>query len=78
MSAFSVTVGIDVAKAHVDVCVLGADSGAQRFFNDPDGHSALAASLLPLGLSWWSWRLPVAMRLPWPVRCKPRACLWPC
>lgn len=49
MSAFSVTVGIDVAKAHVDVFVLGASSGVQRFFNDPDGHSALAAVLLPLG-----------------------------
>ena len=49
MSAFSVTVGIDVAKAHVDVCVLGASSGVQRFSNDADGHSALAAALLPLG-----------------------------
>lgn len=48
MSAFSVTVGIDVAKAHVDVCVLGASSGVQRFSNDPDGHSTLAAVLLPL------------------------------
>ena len=49
MSAFSVTVGIDVAKAHVDVFVLGASSGVQRFSNDADGHSALAAALLPLG-----------------------------
>ena len=50
MSAFSVTVGIDVAKAHVDVCVLGAgSSGVQRFANDADGHSALAAALQPLG-----------------------------
>lgn len=48
MSAFSVTVGIDVAKAHVDVCVLGACSGVQRFANDADGHSALVAALLPL------------------------------
>lgn len=50
MSVFSVTVGIDVAKAHVDVCVLGASSGVQRFSNDADGHSALAAALQPLGV----------------------------
>ena len=49
MSVLSVTVGIDVAKAHVDVCVLGVASGVQRFSNDADGHSALAAALLPLG-----------------------------
>ena len=49
MSVLSVTVGIDVAKAHVDVCVLGVASGVQRFANDADGHSALAAALLPLG-----------------------------
>ena len=48
MSVLSVTVGIDVAKAHVDVCVLGVASGVQRFANDADGHSALAAALLPL------------------------------
>lgn len=48
MSALSVTVGIDVAKSHVDVCVLGAGSGVQRFANDADGHSALVAALLPL------------------------------
>ena len=49
MSVLSVTVGIDVAKAHVDVCVLGVASGVQRFANDADGHSALAAASLPLG-----------------------------
>ena len=38
MSVTSVTVGIDVAKAHVDVCVLGAKSSAQRFDNDAEGH----------------------------------------
>ena len=51
MSVLSVTVGIDVAKAHVDVCVLGVASGVQRFANDADGHSAMAAALLPLGAS---------------------------
>ena len=50
MSASSVTVGIDVAKAHVDVCVLGARSDAQRLDNDAEGHSALAAALQPLGV----------------------------
>lgn len=48
MSVSSVTVGIDVAKAHVDVCVLGAKSNAQRLSNDAEGHSALAAALHPL------------------------------
>ena len=48
MSALSVTVGIDVAKAHVDVCVLGTHSNVQRFANDVDGHSALAAALQSL------------------------------
>ncbi len=48
MSALSVTVGIDVAKAPVDVCVLGTHSDVQRFANDVDGHSALAAALQSL------------------------------
>lgn len=51
MSVSSVTVGIDVAKAHVDVWVLGASSAAQRLVNDAEGHSALAAMLQPLGVS---------------------------
>ena len=51
MSASSVVVGIDVAKAHVDVAVLGAQFGARRFDNDADGHSALAAALQPLGVA---------------------------
>ena len=49
MSASSVVVGIDVAKAHVDVWVLGAKLEAQRFDNQPEAHSALAAALKPLG-----------------------------
>jgi transposase len=48
MSASSVVVGIDVAKAHVDVCVLGARLQAQRFDNQSEAHSALAAALDPL------------------------------
>jgi len=48
MSASSVVVGIDVAKAHVDVSVLGAKFEAQRFDNHADGHSALAAVLKAL------------------------------
>lgn len=51
MSAISVVVGIDVAKAHVDVLVLGATLDAQRFDNEADGHSALAAALQPLEVS---------------------------
>jgi transposase len=51
MSASSVVVGIDVAKAHVDVSVLGASLDAQRFDNEADAHSALAATLKPLGVA---------------------------
>ena len=48
MSASSVVVGIDVAKAHVDVAVLGAQFDAQRFDNQAEGHSVLIAALKPL------------------------------
>lgn len=48
MSASSVVVGIDVAKAHVDVAVLGAEFEARRLDNEADAHSALAAALKPL------------------------------
>lgn len=51
MSASSVVVGIDVAKAHVDVAVLGARLDAQRFDNEAEAHSALAAALKPLGVA---------------------------
>lgn len=45
MSVTSVVVGVDIAKAHVDVAVLGAKLEAQRFDNAAEGHSALAAEL---------------------------------
>jgi transposase len=51
MSASSVVVGIDVAKAHVDVSVLGAKPDAQRFDNEAEAHSALAAALKPLDVA---------------------------
>lgn len=51
MSVTSVVVGIDVAKTHVDVSVLGAKLDAQRFDNEADAHSALAAALEPLGVA---------------------------
>lgn len=51
MSASSVVVGIDVAKAHVDVAVLGAKLDAQRFDNQAEGYSALTAALKPLGVA---------------------------
>ena len=50
MSATSV-VGIDVAKAYGDVAVLGGKLEAQRFENQAEGHSALAAVLQPLGVA---------------------------
>lgn len=49
MSVTSV-VGIDVAKAHVDVFVLGGEFTARRFENEAEGHSALATALKPLGV----------------------------
>lgn len=45
MSVSSV-VGIDVAKAHVDVFVLGAQFKPQQFDNEAEGHWAWV---------WWSW-----------------------
>jgi transposase len=51
MSATSIVVGIDVAKAHVDVVALGAGLGAHRFANDAEGQSALAAMLAALGVA---------------------------
>ena len=51
MSVSSVVVGIDVAKAHVDVWVLDAKLGVLRFDNDADGHSALLAALQPLDVA---------------------------
>lgn len=51
MSASSVVVGIDVAKAHVDVSVLGAQLDAQRFDNETQAHSALAAALKSLDVA---------------------------
>ena len=50
MSAISVVAGIDVAKAHVDVDVVGAQFAPQRFDNDIDGHSAVASMLRSLGV----------------------------
>jgi transposase len=51
MSGSSVVVGIDVAKAHLDVAALGAKLGAERFDNDAEGHTALVAALQPLGVA---------------------------
>jgi transposase len=51
MSASSVVVGIDVAKARVDCAALGADLSMRQFANDIDGHSALAALLQPLNVN---------------------------
>jgi transposase len=47
MSVTSV-VGIDVAKAHVDVFVLGGEFTARRFDNEAEGHSTLAMALKSL------------------------------
>ena len=50
MSAISVVAGIDVAKAHVDVDVVGAQFAAQRFENEAEGHTAVALALKALGV----------------------------
>lgn len=51
MSETSVVVGIDVAKDHLDVSLLGAQLGAERFDNNSEGHTALATVLEPLKVS---------------------------
>lgn len=43
-----VVVGIDVAKDHVDVAMVGASLTPMRFDNEIDGHAALVAALQPL------------------------------
>lgn len=48
MSAISVVAGIDVAKGHVDVDVVGAEFAPQRFENEAEGHSAIASRLKAL------------------------------
>jgi transposase len=40
--------GIDTAREHMNVFVLGAKLDALRFNNDAEGHTALAAVLQPL------------------------------
>jgi transposase len=51
MSGSSVVLGIDVAKAYLDVAALGAKLGAERFENDTEGHTALLATVQPLGVA---------------------------
>jgi transposase len=48
MSENTVIAGIDVAKAHVDVAVVGGPALAERFANDDEGHQALLEWLVPL------------------------------
>ncbi len=43
--------GIDIAKDHLDVALLGASLPQSRFDNDPEGHSALIAALKPLNVA---------------------------
>jgi transposase len=46
-----VVVGIDVAKAHLDVAVQGGSLSQNRFANEAEGQTALAAVLEPLAPS---------------------------
>ena len=50
MSVSSVVAAIDVAKAHVDVDVVGAEFSPRRFDNEADGHSAVASALKASGV----------------------------
>lgn len=50
MSESSVVVGIDIAKAHVDVAVLATPTLAERFANDDEGHRALIERVKPLNV----------------------------
>ena len=49
MSEREVVVGIDVAKASVEVLTLGGAGPEGEFGNDPEGHTALLARL-PAGV----------------------------
>jgi transposase len=50
MSESSVVVGIDIAKARVDVAVNTTPPLLERFANDAEGHAALIARLGPLAV----------------------------
>jgi transposase len=50
MGERTVVVGIDVAKGHLDVAVVGAEGIVRRVSNEADGHAALGAALVPLGV----------------------------
>jgi len=50
MATADVVVGIDVAKEQLEVMVLGVAWTSTQFDNDVDGHTALAAALVPLGV----------------------------
>ena len=50
MSGTSVVVGIDVAKAQVEVEVLGGQLAVRQFANEDEGHLALVTALRPLGV----------------------------
>ena len=50
MSALLVYVGLDIAKAHLDLCALTSEGPQRRqFSNDPKGHRALIGWLRTLG-----------------------------
>jgi transposase len=49
MSGSPVAVGIDVAKAHVDVAATASPVPLGRFENEPEGHSALVSRLEMIG-----------------------------
>lgn len=51
MSVPSVTVGIDIAKEHVDIHVRGARVDVAHFANDADGHSTLIAAIAPFDVA---------------------------
>jgi transposase len=48
MSEQSVLIGIDVAKAHIDVAAIGTPLLVTHLSNNPEGHSALMAAIKAL------------------------------
>lgn len=57
MSVTSLVVNVDIAKAHVDVAVVGQNWTARRFDNDPSGHQAVVSALTvsTSASNWWFW-----------------------
>ena len=68
-------VGIDVAKAQVDVAIRPADD-RWRVSHDEAGIRQLVSRLKPWNRSWCCWRLRAAWNCRWWPPWQPRQCRW--